>query len=27
MDQQVVGLTELIAEHLAAPEKQEESRP
>ena len=27
MDQNVIGLTELIAEHLAAPEKQEESRP
>ena len=27
MDQNVIGLTELIAEHLAAPGKQEESRP
>ncbi len=27
MDQQVIGLTELIAEHLAAPVKQEGSRP
>ncbi|MGB9092610.1 MAG: (Fe-S)-binding protein [Gallionella sp.] len=27
MDQNVIGLTELIAEHLAAPEKQKGSRP